>query len=195
MPNERILLGVIGRPHGVRGLVHLHSYTADPADLTEYGVLSAESGRRFRLRWRGEGIAEIFEVIDRKRVAVTTREGAAALVNTRLYSAREKLPPPAEEEVYQADLIGLEAFDAAGISIGKVVQVHDYGAGTFLEIGTRLLPFTKACVPVVDIEGGRIEVVIPVEIEVKPEDQAANAIDADLAEAEEVSKLLMGTGQ
>ena len=30
---ERILLGVVGRPHGVRGLVHVHSYTADPADL------------------------------------------------------------------------------------------------------------------------------------------------------------------
>jgi len=190
VPNERILLGVIGRPHGVRGLVHLHSYTADPADLTEYGVLSTESGRRFRLRWRGEGIAEVFEVIDRKRVAVTSREGAAALVNTRLYISREKLPPAGEEEFYQADLLGLEAFDAAGISIGKVVQVHDYGAGTFLEIGMRMLPFTKACVPVVDVAGGRIEVVIPAEIEVKPEDQAATAIDPDLAEAAEVAKLL-----
>ena len=195
MPNERILLGVIGRTHGVRGLVHVHSYTADPSDLTEYGVLSDESGRRFRLRWRGEGIAEVFEVIDRKRVPVATREAAVALVNTRLYIARDKLPAPAEEEFYQADLIGLEAFDAAGISIGKVVQVHDYGAGTFLEIGTRLMPFTKACVPVVDVAGGRIEVVIPVEIEVKPEDQAAHAVDADVAEAAEVAKLLMGAQQ
>jgi len=191
VPNERILLGVIGRPHGVRGLLHVHSYTADPADLTEYGVLVSEQGRRFRLRWRGEGIAEVFEVIDRKRVAVATREAAVALVNTRLYIPRDKLPPPAEEEFYQADLIGLEAFDAQGISLGKVVQVHDYGAGTFLEIGTRLLAFTKACVPVVDIAGGRIEVEFPIEIEVKPEAQAAAASDLD-AEAAEVAAQLSG---
>jgi 16S rRNA processing protein RimM len=182
VPSERILLGVIGRPHGVRGLVHVHSYTADPADLTEYGVLETAQGRRFRLRWRGEGIAEIFDIVDRKRVAIATREAAQALVNTRLYIPRDKLPPPGEEEFYQADLLGLEAFDAQGVNIGRVAQVHDYGAGTFLEIGTRLLPFTRACVPVVDIAGGRIEVVIPDEIEVKPQGEADDP-DAEAVEA------------
>ncbi|HEX3983214.1 MAG TPA: 16S rRNA processing protein RimM, partial [Acidisoma sp.] len=51
MPDERILMGVVGRPHGVRGLVHVHSYTADPEDLATYGVLTDERGRAFALRW------------------------------------------------------------------------------------------------------------------------------------------------
>ncbi len=42
MPDERILLGVVGRPHGVRGLLHVHSYTADPAALASYGPLTDE---------------------------------------------------------------------------------------------------------------------------------------------------------
>ena len=55
MPQNRILLGVIGRPHGVRGLVRVVSHTADPANLTAYGPLTDDRGRRFTLRWRGEG--------------------------------------------------------------------------------------------------------------------------------------------
>jgi 16S rRNA processing protein RimM len=161
----------------------VHSYTADPADLVEYGALQTESGQRFRLRWYADGIAEISEVIDRKRVKVTTREAAQALVNTRLYIPRDKLPPTEEEEFYNADLLGLEAFTATGEALGRVQFVHDYGAGTFLEIGNRLLPFTRACVPVVDIAGGRIEVIVPHEIDVTPEEQA-KAAQVAAAEAE-----------
>ena len=39
-----ILMGVVGRPHGVRGLVHVQSYTADPRDLAGYGPLLDEQG-------------------------------------------------------------------------------------------------------------------------------------------------------
>ncbi|HLB97636.1 MAG TPA: 16S rRNA processing protein RimM, partial [Acetobacteraceae bacterium] len=52
MPETRILLGVIGRPHGVRGLVHVTSHTADPAALADYGPLSDDKGRRFTVTWR-----------------------------------------------------------------------------------------------------------------------------------------------
>jgi 16S rRNA processing protein RimM len=73
--------------------------------------------------------------------------------------------------------MGLEAFDAAGVSLGRIDMVHDYGAGTSLEIGRLIVPFTKACVPVVDIEGGRVTVVVPDEIVVapQPEDRAVSA--------------------
>ena len=51
MPDSRIQLGVIGRAHGVRGLVKVTSHTADPADLTAYGPLSDAEGRLLTLRW------------------------------------------------------------------------------------------------------------------------------------------------
>ncbi len=180
MTEARILLGVIGRPHGVRGLVHVHSYTAEPSDLASYGVLDDDRGRRFRLKWKtvsaqDGGVAEVFQIVEGKRVALTTREAAQALVNTRLYIPREKLPPPGEEEFYLADLMGLEAIDPHGRVLGRVDTVHDYGAGTSLEIGRIIVPFTKVCVPIIDIAAGRITVVLPPEVVVEPALQTGDA--------------------
>lgn len=162
MPEERILMGVIGRPHGVRGLVHVQSYTADPDDLADYGVLSDDRGRSFKLVWEREGIARLFQRVDGRDVPVSDRDAAVALTNTRLYVPRSALPPADEDEYYLTDLIGLTAEDRAGRVLGKVALVHDYGAGTSLEIKPAsgalalIIPFTARAVPVVDVPGGRI---------------------------------------
>jgi 16S rRNA processing protein RimM len=168
VPESRILAGVIGRPHGVRGLVRVVSYTADPADLSAYGPVSDSRGRRFDVRWRGEGIAEVSEIVAGGRVAVQDRGTAEKLTNTRLYVGRDRLPRTAEDEFYLADLLGLAAVDEAGAVLGRVGEVHDYGAGASLEIergaGPPLLvPFTKACVPDVNIAAGRLTVLPPLE--------------------------------
>ena len=76
------------------------------------------------------------------------------------------LPEPEEDEFYLADLIGLAAFDCDGARLGTVGAVHDYGAGASLEIEREgaqplLVPFTRACVPQVDIAGGRVVIELP----------------------------------
>src|ERR671912_583573 len=94
---QRILVGEIGRPHGVRGLVKLRSFTADPAALGSYGPLTDATGeRRFALTLLSEGLARIEGVDD--------REGAARLTGTGLYVERANLPAPEEDEFYLADL-------------------------------------------------------------------------------------------
>ncbi|APH57522.1 16S rRNA processing protein rimM [Granulibacter bethesdensis] len=159
MSRDLILLGVIGRPHGVRGLVHVVSYTADPDDLTAYGSLRDEAGRQIMLDWRADGLASI--TID--GVPVQDRSAAERLTNTRLFITRDALPPVEDEDdFYLVDLIGLEARLVADETLlGQVAQVHDYGAGASLEItrsgGVSLLvPFTRAAVPMVDIAAGRV---------------------------------------
>ena len=186
MGQNRILLGVIGRPHGVRGLVHMVSHTADPANLAAYGPLTDDRGRRFTLRWRGEGLAEVTELRDDGPVRISDRSTAEKLVNTRLYVDRAQLPEPDdEEEFYVADLVGVTAFDAAGMVLGKVAAVHDYGAGASLEIAQDgaaplLVPFTRACVPGVDIAKGRVTV-DPPDINLA---RAAGEVEAQSAEGE-----------
>jgi len=169
-PARRVLLGAIGRPHGVRGLVRVVSYTANPADLTAYGPLRDERGQSFVLRWQADGIAAVVALEGGHERSITDRTEAARLTNTRLYIDREQLPPPAADEFYLADLIGLEAFDGRGASFGRVVAVHDYGAGASLEIGqaerpSLLVPFTREAVPEIDIAAGRLVVHPPVERE------------------------------
>jgi 16S rRNA processing protein RimM len=170
-------MGMIGRPHGVRGLVRVASYTADPAALAEYGPLDDEAGGRYRLAWRGPGIAAVALWQDGAWVEIRDRDHAARLTNRRLYLDRAALPPPDADEFYLADLIGLEAILPEGVR-GRVCAVHDYGAGASLEIerpegAALLVPFTRAAVPEIDIEAGRVVVIPPLEQEAPPEEARA----------------------
>ena len=172
MTEKLILLGVVGRAHGVRGRVRVTSHTADPAALTEYGPLSTSDGRRFTLRWKSEGVAEVFDISSGQPVKISDRRQAE----------------PEADEFYLADLVGLTAVDGSGAMVGTVSAVHDYGAGASLEIAqdnaaSLLLPFTLACVPEVSIATGRVTIAQPDEIVVAGEaaDQEDAASDGPVA--------------
>jgi 16S rRNA processing protein RimM len=98
---------------------------------------------------------------------VNTKEQADALKGVSLYVDRAKLPSLPDDEFYHADLIGLEARDTGGALLGKVLAVHNHGAGDLLEVAgpglktSLLLPFTIASVPTVDLAAGRIVVDLP----------------------------------
>ena len=158
---RRILIATIGRPHGVRGLVRVHSYAEDAAALPGYGPFTDDRDRSFSLRWRGEGVAEVSEIVGGERRPLADRDAAARLANTRLYVDRGRLPRPEDDEFYWADLVGLEAIGPDGSSLGRVEAVHDYGAGASLEIGLLLVPFTRAAVPAIDLAAGRMTVEPP----------------------------------
>lgn len=166
MSERRILVGEIGRPHGVRGLVKLKSFTSEPASIASYGPITDESGaRRFVLTWKGDGVAAVEGIAD--------RDAAQRLTGTRLYVERDRLPPADDDEFYLNDLIGLPAVTEAGESVGVVKTVDDFGAGAFLVVekgrDELLIPFTKAAVPVVDVAARRVVVVPPAEVFVQPQ--------------------------
>ena len=108
------------------------------------------------------------ELRDAAGKPVADRTAAEKLVNTRLYVAREQLPPADEDEFYLADLVGLLAVGTDGAELGRVTAVHDYGAGASLELGPLLIPFTRACVPEVDLARERVVVVPPFEVAPSP---------------------------
>ncbi len=167
---------MIGRPHGVRGLVRVTSHTADPADLTAYGPLSDANGQMFALSWKMDGVAEVSRIVNGAPVKLADRTEAEKLTNTRLFIDRAALPPADDDEYYLADLIGLAAVGPNGAAIGTVAVVHDYGAGASLEIerpgaAPLILPFTRACFPAVEPAAGRVVVDIPTEIVVPPQAQ------------------------
>ena len=88
--------------------------------------------------------------------------------------------PEDEDEVYAAALIGATAVDAAGTLIGTIVAVPNYGGGDLLELRspaggtTALLPFTKAFVPVLDMEQRRVTVVPPEDLFAPPGEKPAD---------------------
>ncbi len=175
---DRILLGVFGRPHGVRGRVRITSYTDPPEAIASYGPLSDDQGRRFALHWNADGTATPSEIVGGTAVAVADRTAAGRLTNTRLYIERSRLPDPEPDEFYLADLVGLTARDDAGAVLGQVTAVHDYGAGASLEIGREAAPpllvaFTRRSVPEIDIGARRLVVSLPEIIEARAETDVA----------------------
>ncbi|HXP29844.1 MAG TPA: ribosome maturation factor RimM [Stellaceae bacterium] len=163
MPERRVCLGVITGAHGVKGMVRVKSFTADPQAIASYGPLEDEAGqRRFTLELTGA----VKGVLLARLAGITDRDAADSLKGTRLYLARAALPAPGDEEYYHTDLIGLAVLLSDGSTLGRVRAIHDYGAGDSIEVATAergvvIVPFTRAAVPVVDLAGGRIIVEPP----------------------------------
>ncbi|HEX7967213.1 MAG TPA: ribosome maturation factor RimM [Stellaceae bacterium] len=175
-------MGVITGAHGVRGLVRVKSFTAEPDGLAAYGPLEDERGERsFKLERVGAAKGVLIMRLD----GVSDRDAAEALKGVRLYLPRAALPEPGEDEYYHADLLGLAVVLRDGEALGRVRAVHEYGAGDSLEVERPdgrvvILPFTAAVVPEVDIKGGRL-VVDP------PEGLLDNRpVEAELEKDEEV---------
>ena len=156
---ERICVARIGAAHGIKGEVKLWSFTADPAAVADYGPLESQDGTQ---RFEIEALRPAKDHLVARLAGVRDRDAAERLTNLDLYVARERLPAPAPEEFYHADLIGLRAEDRDGAALATIVGIHDFGAGDLLELrppgaaNTVLMPFNDATVPVVDIAGGRI---------------------------------------
>lgn len=162
-----ICIARIGAAHGVRGAVKLWTFTENPLALKRYGPLMTKDGVR-QIEVTHVREAKGYMVATLKGIA--TREDAERLNGIELYVARDRLPATGEDEYYHADLIGLTAVTPANVPLGRIIAVHNFGAGDIIEIApphgpTMLLPFTNAVVPSVDLAGERVVIELPAEID------------------------------
>lgn len=178
--DRKVCIGAIAGVHGVRGLVRIKSFTDAPDGVTAYGpVTDAGGGRRFVIEAKGMVRGMVLAHID----GVDDREAADRLRGTELYVDRDALPAPEAEAFYHADLIGLDVETREGGHLGKVEAVHNFGAGDVLEVarddgGADMLPFTRAVVPVIDVEGHRLIVEPPYELMARPDEPDETAQEA-----------------
>jgi 16S rRNA processing protein RimM len=161
----RLVVGRVGRPHGLRGEVTVEVRTDDPADRFRLGsVLFTEPADRGPLtvsaaHWHSGRLLLSFE-------GCQDRDGAEALRDTLLEVDSADLEPLDDpEEFYDHDLIGLRVVTVAGDEVGTVADVLHYGQnllvvdGTGSRSGTEILvPFVAGIVPLVDVAGGRLVV-------------------------------------
>ncbi len=159
MPGGRVLLGHVARAHGIRGALRVRPASGRPADTARsLRALPALylGDERFALRAvrpeREDLLVELEGVADRDR--------AEALRGRTVEVERAQLPPPAEDELYLADLVGCEVVEPGGARIGTVRGSFEAGAQETLIVdgahGEVLLPWVPGLVVSVDLPGRRV---------------------------------------
>ena len=166
-PDRLVLLGVIRRPHGVRGEASVEMLTDDPGRLSELeSVLLVSPGRDEVLRARilacrvhkGRALA-LFD-------AFKTPEAVSAHRDWSVEIPEEERRELEADQYYIHDLIGLEVRDAAGRSMGRVSGALEGSAQLLLRVdrttgGSFEMPFAGAFVKRVDIDAKILVVELP----------------------------------
>jgi len=150
-----VVVGVVGRPHGVHGEVAVEPRTDEPDRRFAPGQqLRSEGSRRTwevaSMRWHSGRMLVHFTGLD-------DRTAAEAARGVRLVTDVDPDERPDEPgEFYDRQLVGLAVRTPDGARVGEVVAVLHLPAQDVLEIrtadGPRLVPFVADLVPEVDLE-------------------------------------------
>ncbi len=168
MNTIEVVVGRIGKPHGLRGEVTLDVRTDEPDRRFAPGAVlrvKAPQGSTSALRtvtvesmrWHSSRLLAAF-------VEIPGRNEAEAARGIMLYADVDSSETPEDpDEFYDHQLIGLAAYDERGTHLGEVTALVHGGAQDLLTIRTpdgrdTLVPFVKALVPEVDVAGGRVVV-------------------------------------
>ncbi|MFC4057570.1 ribosome maturation factor RimM [Planomonospora corallina] len=160
----QLVVGRIGRPHGLRGEVTVEVRTDDPQGRFAPGAaLATDPASAGPLvvasrRWHSGILLVRFEGVD-------DRDRAEALRGTMLVLDSEDVPPPTDpDEFYDHQLIGLTVVTPGGERAGEVIDVLHHGQDLLVvrRGGAEVyVPFVKALVPEVDLEAGTLTVDAP----------------------------------
>ncbi len=154
-----VLVGTIGRAHGLRGEVTVHVRTDEPERrFVPGGSLRVGSKPRVvaSVRWHSGTLLLRLE-------GVADRTGAEALRGQELWVDVPADQAPAEEgEYWDRQLVGLTVLDAQGSVAGTIGEVLHLPAHDVFVVrtpaGERLIPFVNEIVPIVDLEAGHVQV-------------------------------------
>ena len=163
--NIEVVVGRVGKPHGIRGEVTVDVRTDEPDRRFAPGTTlraeppkgSASTLRELTVggtRWHQTTLLVDFEEIPDRNAA----EAARGVVLLADVPADESPEDP--DEYYDHQLVGLQAYDEQGTLLGTVSRLV-HGAQDLLTIRTEdgrdaLVPFVSALVPEVDVAGGRL---------------------------------------
>ena len=163
----RIVVGRVGRPHGIRGEVVIGVRTDEPDLRFAVGAAvdvsssadeaDAVPDQRLTIaskRWHSGQLLVSF-------AGITDRTVASELTGSWLSVDSSQLPDTGDpDEFRDHELIGLNVRTAGGEPVGVVTDVLHYGQDLLVVRrqdeagGEALIPFVKAIVPEVDIRAG-----------------------------------------
>jgi 16S rRNA processing protein RimM len=159
-----IVLGRIVAPFGVQGWLRVHPFGDDPEAWRKMPQwwLSADVDAP-AARWKVHGLEAVKlhgDGVVAKLEGIDDRDASEALGSCYFGAPRDALPPPAQDEYYWADLIGLAVVNMQDQPLGRVKSLIETGANQVLVVADgereRLLPFVEQVVRRVDVPEGVI---------------------------------------
>ncbi len=130
---QYVTVAKIGAPHGLQGDLKLHIFCQSPDDIVRFKQIyvACENQWQLLLGYRvkaqsGHYLIQFDHCHD--------RDQARQYVNLELAIDRVELPELAENEYYQADLIGLAVSNQQGEYFGRVDSILETGANDVLVI-------------------------------------------------------------
>jgi 16S rRNA processing protein RimM len=157
---DRLTIGRIVSPHGVRGEFRMYIYTHFPERIPELpGVYLGDEDRLRKIRRvRLQGNLAIMRL-----EGINSREEVDELRQTPVQIDIEDAAPLEEGEHYHYQILGLKAYDESGTELGTVVDIIETGANDVYVIRNDegkdlLVPALHDVVPEIDVEAGRMVV-------------------------------------
>ena len=127
---DKILVGKIVAPQGIRGDVRVQTFSENPADFRDFKV---QSSKFKETDFKFVRMVPNSTVIIAHIAGFDNRNAAETLRGTELYIDRDALPELSSDEYYQADLIGFTVL-RDGKKIGVVAGFQNFGAGDIIEL-------------------------------------------------------------
>jgi 16S rRNA processing protein RimM len=157
---ERLTIGKIVSPHGIRGEIRMYIYSHFPERIPDlpYIFIGDDHEPRKIQRARLKDNLAIMRI-----EGVTTREMAEELRDQIVQVDIENAAPLEEGEFYHFEIIGLTAVDESGTVLGTVVDIIETGANDVYVIKDEddketLIPALQDVVPEINVEEGRMVV-------------------------------------
>jgi len=159
---KRLEVGVIRKPHALRGEVKVYVTSDDPerfeslASVIVDGKCGEEVLEVERVRYVGSDTVVKFRGID-------TIEAVTPYVGKTLLIDRKDALPLREGQYFIGDLVGCDVYLEDGKKLGMLADIFPTGANDVYEVskeegGTILIPAIPDCLKVLAPEEGRIVV-------------------------------------
>ena len=166
---EKVCVGKIIVPHGIRGLVKVQSFTENLEDLFSFKkICNKDFTKQFKIVRQGVAKERFICQVD----GIDTVELAEDLRNVELYVERNEFPGIEKGQYYYHDLLNLKVKVVNSDKIGKVVNIDNYGAGEILEISwndnekdTDTIPLNEDFVKEINLEKEYLIVLLPETVE------------------------------
>lgn len=167
MQPTHLVVGHVTKPHGTKGELFVWPLTDHMDEVYAAGrsLLVGDNNGNLDSEWTEPLVVESTREFKRGLLVKFANRGdrnaVDELAQRYLLAPVEELPPPAEDEVYYHQLLGMKVVTKDGLVVGKVREVYETYPAHLLEVKTEegkihLIPFAERIVKKVDVANGEI---------------------------------------